>query len=81
MQKRKVTVVTQLHEEHNADLMEYIDASRNSYAKAVRETFYCVKMIDNSINQVIIHISKLNMILLAEPRVPSFQMHRGDTML
>ena len=43
MQKRKVTVVTQLHEEHNKDLMEYVDASRNSYAKAMRETFYCIK--------------------------------------
>ena len=43
MQKRKVTVVTQLHEKHNKDLIEYIDASRNSYAKAMRETFYCVK--------------------------------------
>ena len=43
MQKRKFTVVAQLHDEHNKDLIEYIDASRNSYAKAMRETFYCVK--------------------------------------
>ena len=50
MQKRKFTVVTQLREEHNADLMEYVDASRNLYAKAMRETFYCIKH-DNQFNK------------------------------
>ena len=50
MQKRKFTVVTQLREEHNADLMEYVDASRKSYAKAMRETFYCIKH-DNQFNK------------------------------
>ena len=44
MQKRKFTVVTQLHEEHNADLIEYVDDYRKIYAKAMRETFYCVKI-------------------------------------
>ena len=43
MQKRKVTVVTQLHENNNADLINYIDASRAVYAKALRESFYTVK--------------------------------------
>lgn len=43
MQKRKFTVVTQLHESNNLDLIKYIEASRHTYAKAVRETFYIIK--------------------------------------
>ena len=43
MQKRKFTVVTQLHENDNADLLNYIDASRGAYAKALRESFHIVK--------------------------------------
>lgn len=43
MQKRKFTVVTQLHEKNNLDLIKYIESSRSEYAKAVRETFYAVK--------------------------------------
>lgn len=47
MQKRKFTVVAQLHEKHNADLIEYIDASRGAYAQAMRETFHAVKNADD----------------------------------
>lgn len=43
MQKRKFTVVTQLHEKNNHDIIEYIEASRSEYAKAMRETFYTIK--------------------------------------
>lgn len=43
MQKRKFTVVTQLHEKNNQDIIEYIESSRSEYAKAVRETFYAIK--------------------------------------
>lgn len=37
MQKRKFTVATQLHEKNNHDIIEYIESSRNEYAKAMRE--------------------------------------------
>ena len=43
MQKRKFTVVTQLHEKNNQDIIAYIESSRYTYAKAVRETFYIIK--------------------------------------
>lgn len=43
MQKRKFTVVAQLHEKNNHDIITYIESSRNEYAKAVRETFYAIK--------------------------------------
>ena len=46
MQKRKFTVVTQLHEENNHELIEYIESSRSEYAKVVRETFYTIKHSD-----------------------------------
>lgn len=46
MQKRNFTVVTQLHEKHNTDLIEYVDGSRGAYAQAMRETFYTVKNAD-----------------------------------
>ena len=47
MQKRKFTVVTQLHENNNTDLIEYIDKTRILYAKAMRETFHVLKRVDN----------------------------------
>ena len=47
MQKRKFTVVTQLHEKHNADLIEYVDASRGIYAQAIREVFHTIKSTSN----------------------------------
>lgn len=43
MLKRKFTVVTQLHEKNNHDLIEYIEEARGTYAKALRETFHVVK--------------------------------------
>lgn len=43
MRKRKYTVVTQLHEQNNKDLIEYVEVARHAYAKAMRETFYCIK--------------------------------------
>lgn len=43
MRKRKYTVVTQLHEQNNKDLIEYVELARHAYTKAVRETFYCIK--------------------------------------
>lgn len=43
MRKRKYTVVTQLHEQNNKELIEYIEVARHAYAKAVRETFYVIK--------------------------------------
>ena len=43
MQSRKFTVVTQLHEKNNRDLIEYIESSRMDYGKALRETFYAIK--------------------------------------
>lgn len=43
MQKRKYTVITQLHEKNNSDLIEYIEKSRHTYAKAVRKTFHAIK--------------------------------------
>ena len=46
MQKRKFTVVTQLHERNNHDIIEYIESSRSEYAKAMRETFYTIKHND-----------------------------------
>lgn len=47
MRKRKYTVVTQLHEQNNKDLIEYVEVARHAYAKAVRETFYCIKNSEN----------------------------------
>lgn len=43
MLKRKFTVVTQLHEKNNHDLIDYIENARGTYAKALRETFHVVK--------------------------------------
>ena len=47
MQKRKFTVVTQLHEKNNLDLIKYIESSRGEYAQAVRETFYAIRTLKN----------------------------------
>lgn len=43
MQKRKFTVVTQLHKKNNRDIIEYVESSNDEYAKAMRETFYAVR--------------------------------------
>ena len=46
MQKRKFTVVTQLHENNNTDLLEYVDKTRVFYAKAMREIFHVLKRVE-----------------------------------
>ena len=46
MHKRKFTIFTQLHEENNADIIEYFDDRRRRYAKIVRETFHVIKNSD-----------------------------------
>lgn len=46
MRKRKYTVITQLHEQNNKELIEYVDVARHVYAKAVRETFHVIKNSD-----------------------------------
>ena len=43
MLKRKFTVVTQLHEKNNHDLIEYVENARGTYAKALREMFHVIK--------------------------------------
>ena len=43
MQSRKFTVVTQLHERNNRDIVKYMESSRIDYGKALRETFYAIK--------------------------------------
>ena len=47
MRKRKVTVVTQLHEDNNTSLIEYVDKTRVLYAKAMRETFHVLKRVEH----------------------------------
>ena len=47
MQKRKFTVVTQLHEKNNLDLIKYMESSRHTYAEAVRKTFYAIRNLKN----------------------------------
>lgn len=47
MIKRKFTVVTQLHERNNKDIIEYFENARVTYAKAMRETYYVVKNSQN----------------------------------
>lgn len=43
MQKLKLTAVAQLHEGSNRRLIEYMEASRRDYGKALREAFYTVR--------------------------------------
>ena len=43
MQKLKLTVVTQLHAGSNRCLIEYIEAFRRDYGKALRDAFYTVR--------------------------------------
>ena len=43
MQKLKLTIVAQLHEGSNRCLIEYMEASRRDYGKALREAFYAIK--------------------------------------
>ena len=46
MHKRKFTVFTQLHEENNAELIEYVEDRRKRQSKIVRETFHLIKNAD-----------------------------------
>ena len=46
MHKRKFTVFTQLHEENNADLIEYVDDCRKRQSKIMRKTFHVIKNSD-----------------------------------
>lgn len=46
MHKRKFTVFTQLHEENNADLIEYVDDRRKRQSKIMRKTFHAIKNSD-----------------------------------
>ena len=41
----KFTIVTQLHECNNRALIEYIEASRRDYGRALREAFYTIKHV------------------------------------
>lgn len=43
MKSRKFTVVAQLHENQNHDLIEYVDSCFATYGKAKRETFHVLK--------------------------------------
>ena len=47
MQKRKFTVVTQLHDKNNSQIIEYVENSRATYAHAMRKTFQHIKHTDN----------------------------------
>lgn len=50
MKPRKFTVVMQLHEKQNHDLIKYIDSCFVTYGKAKRETFHVIKR-DNNFNK------------------------------
>ena len=56
MQKRKFTVVAQLHEKNNHEIIEYIESSRSEYARVMRETFYTVKHNDLNKSQYNTHL-------------------------
>lgn len=43
MLKRKFTVVSQLHETNNKDIIHYFEEARFTYAKAVRQSFHIIK--------------------------------------
>ena len=43
MKKLKLTIVAQLHEGSNRCIIEYIEASRKDYGKALRNAFYTVR--------------------------------------
>lgn len=43
MLKHKFTVVSQLHEANNSDIIHYFESARFTYAKAVRQSFHIIK--------------------------------------
>ena len=47
MQKRKCTVVTQLHDKNNSQIIEYVENSRVTYAHVMRKTFQHIKHTNN----------------------------------
>ena len=50
MKSRKFTVIAQLHENQNHDLIEYVESCFATYSKAKRETFHVIKR-DNNFNK------------------------------
>ena len=80
VQKLKLTIVTQLHEGSNRCLIEYMEASRRDYGKALREAFYAVRR--GGLNKSKYNnISRVNTVFLGELQTPLFLTHRGDLML
>lgn len=73
MQKRKFTVVTQLHEKNNQDIIEYIESSRSIYAKAVRETFIQLSVAILTSRNIVL-IFNINTVLSNEQQTLSFIM-------
>ena len=47
MQKRKFTVVAQLHDKNNSQIIEYFENSRMIYGHVMRKTFQHIKHADN----------------------------------
>ena len=47
MKPRKFTVVTQLHDKQNNDLITYVDSCFTTYNRAKRETFHVIKRDKN----------------------------------
>lgn len=43
MQKRKFSVITQLHLKNNEELIEYLESSRKDFSRACRETYHTFK--------------------------------------
>lgn len=43
MFKHKFTVVSQLHEANNSDIIQYFESARFTYAKAMRQSFHIIK--------------------------------------
>ena len=74
MQKRKFTVVTQLHENNNTNLIEYFDTTRVLYAKAMRETFHILKRVNNINKSSYNTYLQKNMILRVVPQTLSCLM-------
>lgn len=62
MKSRKFTVVAQLHEKQNQDLIEYVDSCFATYGKAKRETFHVLKrhVMMTLTNQPLIRTYKQN---------------------
>ena len=66
MQKHKFTVVTQLHEKNNRDIIEYVESSCSDYARAVRETLLIQAKAEAEANQVLANSVTENLIKMKE---------------